>query len=78
MTGTGGSTDIAARLLPPVPEEVPTFAPRLLPSTACLWSESKILARLLYKVKNQHRSTFYYRKLQQVRAGGADTHHGGH
>lgn len=53
-------------LLPPTLETAPVFAPRLFPSTRCLWSEGKVLARLLYKVKNQHRSTLYYRKLQQV------------
>lgn len=56
----------ATGLLPPIPETEPVFVPRLLPSTRCLWSEGKVLARLLYKVKNQHRSTLYYRKLQQV------------
>lgn len=48
------------------PPIVPAFTSRLLPNTIALWNESKLLARLLYKTKNQHRAGLYYHRLQQV------------
>jgi len=46
--------------------DAPSFSPRLLPSSVAVWNESKILARIMYKIRNQHRSTHYFRKFQQV------------
>ncbi|PJF17218.1 hypothetical protein PSACC_02969 [Paramicrosporidium saccamoebae] len=48
------------------PPIVPAFTSRLFPNTIALWNESKLLARLLYKTKNQHRAGLYYHRMQQV------------
>ena len=34
--------------------------------SVALWNESKILSRLMYKVRNQHRSSRHYHCMQQV------------
>lgn len=44
----------------------PTFEIPLFPSSIHVWNESKILARIMYKTRNQHRSTFYYHKFQAI------------
>lgn len=44
----------------------PTFEIPLFPGSVHVWNESKILARIMYKTRNQHRSTFYYHKFQAI------------
>lgn len=53
--------------LPPMPVPPPDYATRLLPSTVCLWNETRLLNRYMYKMRNQHRSTPYFHRLQLVR-----------
>lgn len=55
-----------APLVPMRPLPAPSFAPRLVPTLAALWNESKILARLMYKNRHQHRAALYYRKFQKI------------
>jgi len=38
----------------------------LASDTTALWNESKLLSRLLYKNRNQHRTGLYYHKAKQV------------
>lgn len=68
--GPGDLSALSFAALPPplAPKAtgMPSPAPQLLPALVCLGNEGRLLARIMYKSKNQHRAAGYFHKLQQI------------
>ncbi len=67
FTGMAVENEVAQAWLPTVKElaALPNGR-RLLPSALALWNEHRLLERLLYKSRNQHRATCVFRALSTV------------
>ena len=57
---------MALNLLLPKVEEIQETPSSIFTNTEALWSETRILMRIDYKSRNQHRGTLYYRRLRKV------------